>query len=111
MPFPGTVWAPNTWDINAWANHTWADAEAPPTEEDVIMSFMIGPIYTLTASIIYALPARRCLVHIQQSGGTIQVSLDGSTFADITLDDDEQFESAGGFIRAVTTDALAIFSV
>lgn len=29
MPFPGTVWAPNTWGVNAWAADTWADATTP----------------------------------------------------------------------------------
>jgi hypothetical protein len=26
MPFPGTVWASNTWDADAWAADTWQDA-------------------------------------------------------------------------------------
>ncbi len=84
---------------------------APPGFGDETMGFMIGIPYTLTAGVIYASPVRRTLCYVQQTGGTIEQSNDGSTFAAITLDDDEQFEAGAAFIRAVTTDAIVKFKV
>ena len=71
----------------------------------------IGPAHTLVAGTIYALPARASLCHISQAGGTIEQSNDVAFSAAqvVTLDDDEQFLAGGAFIRAVTTNATAVF--
>lgn len=68
----------------------------------------IGPPHTLvsTGPVTYALPARRTICRVQQTGGTIECSNDATTWAAITLDDDESFEAGAQFIRAVTTDAI-----
>lgn len=71
-----------------------------------IISILIGVPITLANGITYALPARRTLCRVQQAGGTIECSNDNSTWAAITLDDDESFEAGATFIRAVTTDAI-----
>lgn len=76
-----------------------------------IEALTIGPAHTLANGVAYALPARRVLVRVQQSGGTIECSNDNSTWAAVTLDDDEQFEAAAQFVRAVTTDAIVSIKV
>jgi len=74
----------------------------------VIDLLMIGIPYTLVADIVYAMPTRIVLVHVQQAGGTIEISNDNSTWSAVTLDTSEQFENAGGFIRALTTNAVVV---
>lgn len=110
MPAIGTVWAAHTWNDNDWALHTWADAQSPSVVGGYTVGANIGDTETLVAGVVYALPPRRTLCNVQQSGGTIEVSEDGVTFAAITLDTNKQFEAGGTFIRAVTTNAIVRFT-
>lgn len=73
----------------------------------------IGRVHTMVTNQVYAVPGARVLIHVTGLGaGAIELSDDNSTFAAATLDDDEQFECAAGFIRATTAmDACKIRAV
>jgi len=63
----------------------------------------IGRAHVMVTNQVYAVPGARVLIHVTGLGaGAIETSDDNITFAAITLDDDEQFECAAGFIRCTT---------
>ena len=64
----------------------------------------IGPVFTMTQNVIYAVPGRRCLL-FTDSGGTLQQSTDVGFTANVALTlSSGQAELAGGFIRCTTGD-------
>lgn len=65
-----------------------------------------GPAHTMVDGTVYALPPRRKLITVITSGGTIAVSNDNSTFQNITLDSNKNFESSAIFIKCTGADAL-----
>lgn len=65
----------------------------------------IGPIYTLVAGTIYALPTRLVTVRAQPITN-ILVSNDGTTFAAPAADSGGQFITAGLFIKDTVGGAL-----
>jgi hypothetical protein len=63
-----------------------------------------GP-YTLTQNIVYALPAKRCLIFTDTAGVTLQQSNTVAFTANIAITlVDGQKEVAGGFIRSTAGD-------
>lgn len=69
----------------------------------------IGYPQTLTQNVIYALPARRCLLFCDTAGAALEQSNTAAMTADINLTlTDGQHEVAGGFIRSTAADALII---
>ena len=69
-------------------------------------SLMIGPVYTLTQNIVYALPARSCFGFVQGSG--VQQSNDGTTWTATTLDTNNIFTAVGGFVRSTAVDSTIV---
>jgi hypothetical protein len=65
----------------------------------------IGPVHTLVQNVGYALPARSVRV---RSNGAVETSQDNSTYAAVTLTNNE-FDTAAAFIR--TTAATALVTV
>lgn len=68
-------------------------------------SLTIGPVHTLVANQIYALPPRRVLIRAQPITN-VQVSNDNTTFATPVADAQGQFETAAAFIRDSVGGAL-----
>lgn len=68
---------------------------------------LIGPVYTLAAGTVYAMPARRVLMFVQPSGGTLNVSADNSNFTAITLADNK-IEMAAPFLKNTSTNTTTI---
>jgi hypothetical protein len=68
---------------------------------------MIGPVYTLLPATVYAMPARRVLMFVQPSGGTLNVSADNSNFTAVTLTDNK-LESAAPFLKNTSTNTNTI---
>lgn len=62
----------------------------------------IGPVYTLVQNQVYALPARRVLA---RSTGAIETSQDGTTFASVTLTNN-QAELSAIFIRSTVASNI-----
>ena len=73
----------------------------------------IGRPHVMVTNQVYAIPGARVLINVQLLGaGAIEQSNDNSTFAAVTLDDDENFECAAGWIRCTTAaDACIIRAV
>lgn len=67
----------------------------------VTIQLTIGPVHTLTQNIVYALPARRCLLYAD--AGTLTQSSDGTNFTAITLAN-QQAEVGGAFIKSTAGD-------
>jgi hypothetical protein len=68
----------------------------------------IGTVVTMVASTVYALPAHLCNFTVITSGGTVAVSLDGSTWQTITLDANKNFMSSAPFVRVTGASALIV---
>lgn len=68
----------------------------------------LGVVKSMTASQVYALPARLCNYTVITSGGTISVSLDNSTFQNITLDSNKNFMTSAPFIKCTGASALIV---
>jgi len=56
-----------------------------------------GVITNMLVGVVYALPVSRCLL-AKGGAGTLEMSMDGTTFAAVTLTNN-QMEAAGGFLR------------
>ena len=67
-----------------------------------------GPVFDMVAGTIYALPARLCNWTVITSGGTIAVSLDGTTFQNITLDANKNFITSAPFIKVTGAAAQIV---
>lgn len=65
----------------------------------------VGKMKTMTDGTVYALPAALCNYTVITSGGTISVSLDNSTFQNITLDSNKNFVTSGLFVKSTGADA------
>lgn len=65
----------------------------------------IGPVHTILRDVVYALPARTCRL---QANGVIQISMDGTTFADLTGSNTLGAETNAPFARAHADDTLLI---
>lgn len=65
-----------------------------------------GGTYSLIENTVYALPTRACLYTFVSAGGTLEISLDNDTWFEITLDENNNFQSAGTFIRCVDDDGV-----
>ena len=65
----------------------------------------IGPIHTIAQNVSWAMPARRCVI---RSSAAIESSMDESTWAAVTLTNN-QAEVSAPFVR--TTAASAIVRV
>jgi len=74
----------------------------------MVTAIMPGVITTLTQSVIYALPPKRCLLYA--STGTFTVSNDSAmvTSTAITVDTNNQAELAAAFIRCTTSDISVV---
>jgi hypothetical protein len=68
---------------------------------------LIGPTYTLLPGTVYAMPARRVLMFVQPSGGTLNVSGDNSNFTAITLTDNK-IEMAAPWVKNTSTNTNTI---
>jgi hypothetical protein len=65
-----------------------------------------GP-YTLTQNVIYALPARRCLLMVDTAGAALEQSNTDVMTADVNITlVDGQKEVAGGFIRSTAANCI-----
>lgn len=63
-----------------------------------------GP-HTLTQNVIYALPAKRCLLFVDTAGAALEQSNTDVMTADVNLTlVDGMTEVAGGFIRSTAAD-------
>jgi DeoR/GlpR family transcriptional regulator of sugar metabolism len=65
----------------------------------------IGRLETLVQNTVYALPARLCNCTVITSGGTINVSLDNSTYQAITLDSNKNFQTSALFVKSTGADS------
>lgn len=69
----------------------------------------IGVPTTLTQNVIYALPARRCMLFCDTAGAALEQSNTAAMTADVNMTlSDGQHEVAGGFIRSTAADALVV---
>lgn len=68
---------------------------------------LIGPVITLLQNIIYALPARSCFI---LAGAVIQVSLDGTTFANL-VGSNVGIQTSAIFVRCATGDTSFVAKV
>jgi len=68
----------------------------------------LGVVKTLVQDDVYATPAQLCNFTVITAGGTIEVSLDESTWQAITLDANKNFTSSAPYIRSINDDALII---
>ena len=59
-----------------------------------------GGQYTLVQNTVYALPPVQVRIAVYTSGGTVNVSPDNSNFKAITLDSNNEFVTAGGWIKS-----------
>ena len=67
----------------------------------------IGYPQTLTQNVIYALPARRCLLFVDTAGAALEQSNTAAMTADVNITlVDGQKEVAGGFIRSTAADCI-----
>lgn len=67
----------------------------------------IGYPQTLTHNVIYALPARRCLLFVDTAGAALEQSNTSVMTADVNMTlVDGQHEVAGGFIRSTAADCI-----
>ncbi len=64
----------------------------------------IGPTYTLTTALAYALPAKSVRIAVK-TANTVSTSVDGTNWQSITLDSNSEFVTAAKYIRA-NTDAI-----
>lgn len=63
-----------------------------------------GP-YSLTQNTVYALPPRSVFVQVV-SGKTIESSMDGSTFAAVTLGTNNLVQLVSPFLRSTAADTI-----
>jgi hypothetical protein len=67
----------------------------------------IGGPHTLVQNVIYALPARRCLLFVDTAGAALEQSNTDVMTADVNITlGDGQKEVAGGFIRSTAADCI-----
>lgn len=72
----------------------------------------VGRPHVMVTNEKYALPGFRVLINVQGlGGGAIETSNDdGATWTAATIDDDENFEAAAGWIRCTTAADACIIS-
>ncbi len=68
----------------------------------------LGLVLAMDEDTVYAMPAQLCNFTVITSGGTIEVSLDDSTWQAITLDTNKNFTSSAPYVRCTGDDALII---
>lgn len=67
----------------------------------------VGGPHTLKQNVIYALPARRCLLFVDTAGAALEQSNTDVMTADVNITlVDGQKEVAGGFIRSTAADCI-----
>lgn len=66
-----------------------------------------GPVFDMEADVVYALPARLCN-YTAITAGTLSVSLDESTFQNITLDANKNFITSAPFIKVTGATAQIV---
>ena len=67
----------------------------------------VGIPTTLTQNVIYALPARRCLLFVDTAGAALEQSNTDVMTADVNVTlVDGQVEVVGGFIRSTAGDCI-----
>ena len=67
-----------------------------------------GLVFEMLEDEVYAMPAPLCNSTVQTAGGTIEVSLDESTWQEITPDSNFNFTTSAPYIRVSDDDALII---
>jgi hypothetical protein len=68
----------------------------------------LGKAETMVQNQVYALPNRLCNYTVITSGGTIQVSLDNSTWQSITLDSNKNFITSAPYVKSINAGSQII---
>ncbi len=109
MAAPGTVWENDTWDDDAWEDNTWADIVPPIPSGSGNLS--PGSSYVLGQDVIYTLPAKTVRIAVFTVAGTIETSEDGITWQAITLNVNNEFNTAAKFIHSIDDDSTVSVKV
>lgn len=75
-----------------------------------MLSLQTGIIYQMAQNDIVALPAKRCLLFTDGTAPTFSMSLSSTITASttITLGTNNQFETAGGFLKLTSSTTINV---